>query len=133
MKKNILYLSVFTLSLAFFLPSCKKDSAATTDPNTEVTTQADDQSRVSAETDAVSNDANASLEVSPSISGREMGFQGLICNVNIVADTTSNPKTIIITYNGANCSGSRVRTGVVFISIPAGVHWKDAGAVVTIS
>ena len=133
MKKSILYLSVITLSLAFFVSSCKKDSAVATDSATEVSTQADDQSRVSTETDAVTNDANASLEVSTSISGRDMGFQGLICDASIVADTISNTRTITITYNGANCSGNRVRTGVVVISIAAGVHWKDAGAVVTIS
>ena len=133
MKKSILYLSAITLSLAFFVSSCKKDSAATTDSATQVTTQADDQSRVSTETDAVTNDVNASLEVSPSISGRDMGFQGLICDATIVADTISNTRTITITYNGANCSGNRVRTGVVVISMGAGVHWKDAAAVVTIS
>ena len=133
MKKKILYLSVLTLSLAFFFTSCKKDSTASNDSNTQVTTQADDQSRVSTETDATTNDANASLEVSPSISGRTDGFQGLICDATIVADTVSSTRTITITYNGTNCSGTRTRTGVVVISIPAGVHWKDAGAVVTIS
>lgn len=133
MKKSILYLSVITLSLGFFAISCKKDSAATTDSSAQVTTQADDQSRVSTETDAVTNDANASLEVSPSISGRTDGFQGLICDATIVADTVNSVRTITITYNGTNCSGTRTRTGVVVISIPAGVYWKNAGAVVTIS
>jgi len=133
MKKSILYLSVVTLSLGFFAISCKKDSAAATDSSAEVTTQSDDQSRVSTETDAVSNDANASLEVSPSISGRTEGFQGLICDATIVADTANSARTITITYNGTNCSGTRTRTGVVVISIPAGVYWKNAGAAVTIS
>jgi hypothetical protein len=132
MKKRILYLSVISLSLASLFTACKKDSAAT-DTTAQVTTQADDQSRVSTETDAVTNDVNASLEVSPTISGRIDGFLGLICDATVVADTIDNPRTITITYNGTNCSGNRTRTGVVVVSIAAGVHWKDAGAVVTIS
>jgi hypothetical protein len=134
MKKRILYLSVLSLSLAIVFTSCKKDSTSTpADTTPQVTTQADDQSRVSSETEAVSDDADASLEVSPTISGRTDGFQGLICDATIVADTVDNPRTITITYNGANCSGARTRTGVVVISIAANVHWKDAGAVVTVS
>ncbi len=134
MKKSILYLSAITLSLSIFFTACKKDSnVSSTDTTAQVTTQADDQSRVASETDQVSNEANASLEVSPSMTGRMDGFQNLICDATIVADTVSNPRTITITYNGANCSGKKTRTGVVVISMAAGVHWKNAGAVVTVS
>ena len=129
MKKSILYLSVITLSFAFIISSCKKDSKAI-DTTAQVTTQADDQSRVSTETDAVSNDVNASLESSPSMSGRA---DGLICDATVAADTISSVKTLTITYNGANCAGNRTRTGVIVVSIPAGVHWKNAGAAITVS
>jgi hypothetical protein len=133
MKKSIIYLSVITLSLSVFFSACKKDvqSGTNTDTTSQVTTQADDQSMVSEETDAVTNDANTTLESSSSISGREDGIQ-LICDATVVKDTTTDPKTITITYNGTNCAGNRSRTGVVVISIPAGTHWKNAGAVVTV-
>jgi hypothetical protein len=134
MKKSILNLSVIILSVSVIFTACKKDSANTNTDNTaQVTTQSDDQSRVSEETDAVSNDADASLEATTSISGRETGLEGLICDATVVADTVSNPKTLTITYNGKNCNGSRTRTGVVVISVPGDKHWKDAGAIVTVA
>jgi hypothetical protein len=44
----------------------------------------------------------------------------------------SNPRKITITYNGLNCLGNRIRTGVIVISMPANVRWKDAGASITV-
>ena len=40
---------------------------------------------------------------------------------------------ITITYHGLNCRGNRIRVGVITISIPAGVLWKNAGAQVTVN
>jgi hypothetical protein len=135
MKKSIIYLSVVTLSLAVIFTACKKDGAAKTDNTAEVSTQTDDQSRVSGETDAVTNDVDVALEASsPAITGREEGVQTpIICDATVVTDSVSNPRTITITYNGTNCAGNRSRTGSVVISMAAGVHWKNAGAVINVA
>ena len=135
MKKSLLYLAVFTLSLPVIFTACKKNSSeANADNNTQVTVQTDDQSRVFEETGAISNDVNLTLEASSStITGREMNTQSLICDATVGVDTVSNPRKITITYNGANCLGNRSRTGVVVISIAAGVRWKNAGAAISLT
>ncbi len=136
MKKVISYLSIVTLSVAVLFTSCKKDNSSQSgaDNTAQVTTQSDDQSRVSEETDAVSNDVNASIENSSvSISGgRVEDLQGLICDATITLDTVANPKVITITYNGNNCAGTRTRTGSVTVTIAGDIRWKNAGAVITV-
>ncbi|WP_431216075.1 hypothetical protein ACQ86N_16385 [Puia sp. P3] len=56
----------------------------------------------------------------------------LICDAVVTFDTTNATHTLTITYNGTGCGLNRKRTGTVTISIPAGVHWKDKGAQVTV-
>ncbi len=132
MKKQISYLSVAILSAGLFFSSCKKESkSVTTDTTTELKTQSDDQARFSSETDAVSDDANAALE---NLGGSYAGERPLTpplpfaCNATATVDTVSNPRTITITYNGLNCSGTRTRTGTVIISFAPGFRWATAGA-----
>jgi len=133
MKKTTLfhYLLAFTLLISF--AACKKDSKSDNTENTDMATHADDQSEVSGEVEAVANDADIALESNVSFSGRYQGTQGLICDASIVVDTTSNPRTITITYDSTNCFGNRVRTGVVVISTAQGVRWKNIGAAVTVT
>jgi hypothetical protein len=119
---------------------------------TEVQTQSDDNTQVSNEMDAVNDDVNNSLNSSTTFSGAsynggavdgkavvEDGGGGSldldlgICDATVTTDTTNGLREIIITYNGVNCRGNRIRTGVVVISIPVGVRWRDSGAVVTVS
>jgi archaellum component FlaF (FlaF/FlaG flagellin family) len=57
----------------------------------------------------------------------------LICDATVTVNASSDPRTVTITYNGSNCRGNRTRTGVVEISIPSGIYWKNAGAAVTIT
>jgi hypothetical protein len=131
MKKHILIPYLFIFSLLISFTACKKDSKSTDD--TEIATHSDDQSRFSSEVDAVANDADVTLESNTSFTGRYQGVQGVICDATVVADTSSNPRTITITYNGINCLGNRTRTGVVVISMPQSTRWKNAGAAVTVS
>jgi hypothetical protein len=133
MKKQILLLTIFIFALLLSFTACKKEKGNTTDNTTEATTQTQDQSVFSDEVDASANDADAAVEFSPSFTGRNQQVQTTICNATAVYDSISNPRTITITYNGANCFGTATRTGVVVLSIAQGVHWKDAGAVVTIT
>src|SRR5882757_10264925 len=126
MKTSILYR--FALIAGFtgmILTGCKKsnDNSAG-QSNTDLQTQSDDQTRVSNETDALSDDVNASLTASGTIAGSSIspgirygvttdggGPDTLkntqICDAVVVADTVSNPHTLTITYNGANCAGNR--------------------------
>ncbi|MEI9810174.1 MAG: hypothetical protein WDO16_21170 [Bacteroidota bacterium] len=133
MKKHVLYF--LTFSLAIFFTACKKDSGSDNNNNTndEVATHSDDQSRFATEVDAVSHDADIAIESSTSFSGRFMDIQGVICDATFVLNTTSNPMTITITYNGVNCLGNRTRTGVVVLSMAQGTQWKTAGAAITVN
>jgi hypothetical protein len=110
---------------------------------------ADDQAQISNENDAVLNDANTVIEANgSSISGTAEnggggavtsgtsgpnGLIGNLCDATYVLDTLNGQKRITITYNGTNCSGTRTRTGVVVLSVPLNVHFKDAGATLTVS
>jgi len=119
----------------------------------EVQTQSDDITQVSNEMDAMTSDVNNSLNASTTFSGAtsfsgsaadgkgvvtEGGGGGIIldlsiCDATVTTDTSNGLRQIIITYDGKNCWGNRIRTGVVVISIPVGERWRDTGAVVTVS
>lgn len=138
--------------------ACNKNNTnggGTGDNATELATEADDQAQVSNEDAVLSNDVNTVLYTDPTLAGTssvasEMagttetngvvqvnGVNGpilnLICDASVLINKDSLIKTITITYNGTNCWGNRTRTGVVVISIPAGVHWGDKGAQVNAS
>src|SRR5216684_9173985 len=96
--------------------------------------------------DAATNDANNAINLQPTFSGTAStgyssgvvsdGVGGNIdygiCDGTVTVDTANGLREIIITYNGANCWGNRIRTGVVRITIPVGARWRDKGAVVTV-
>lgn len=130
MKKQFLY---FSLAFSFVFTACQKNTVDNTDYSSEVATHSDDQSRFSTDVDAVTDDANLAVESSGSFTGRPGDIQSVICDATIAVDTMSNPRTITITYNGTNCLGNRTRTGVVVIAMAQGVHWRDAGAVLTVT
>jgi len=133
MKPRILSLVISILSLTILFTACKKEGADSQDYSAETAAHSDDQSRFSNEVDAVANDANLALEVTPAFSGRGGEIQALICDADITVDTLANPRTITITYNGTNCLGNRTRTGVIVLSMAQGVRWKDAGAALSVS
>jgi hypothetical protein len=141
---QVIRISLVALSFSAMI-ACKKDnvSSGTTPATIDLQTSTDDQTMASNENDAVSNDATASLESNGSYSrifadansDASMRVDGSspICDATLSYDTTGATKTLTITYNGTNCAGNRTRTGTVVISEAKGVHWKDAGAVVTIA
>ena len=157
--RNQSRIAIITIALFSLVISCKKDNTNNNSDNaTTVQTQADDQTMVSDEADIMANDINAALSSQSSINGNSASVAGtgmvgvnsdnsithtqgtglitindLICDAVIVIDTTVNPRTVTITYNGTNCWGNRTRTGVVVISIAQGIHWEDKGAVVNIA
>lgn len=142
---NVIRLSLVVLSFSLFM-ACKKDSASSnaTPATTDLQTSTDDQTMASNENDALSNDVSASLESNGSFSrvfadanasNASMRADGdsPVCDATLSFDTSGLTKTLTITYNGTNCWGNRTRSGSVSISEPKGVHWKDVGAVVTVS
>jgi outer membrane murein-binding lipoprotein Lpp len=132
MKKQFARLGLMVLSLSLVFASCKKESSGT-DLTTEVSTQSDDQSQFSSDVDAVSNDVNLALETESGFAARNTQTQTLICNATVVVDTMNNPRTITVTYNGADCFGYTTRTGSIVISMPSNTRWRNPGAAVTVT
>ena len=133
MQPNFRFLTMAALPVLTVVTACKKDSSQqpTNDQNPELTTHSEDANRVSAEMDAVDLDLNYALEANSSFSGRIMGDS--ICSATVIYDTLNSTKKITITYNGADCGGGHTRTGSVQLSMPSTMHWKDAGAVLTVT
>jgi hypothetical protein len=152
MKTKILYRLAFAaIIVGSLLPACKKSSTTADNGSSSVDlqVQADDQTRISNESDAVEDDANVAMGAEASVSGASAqltgygqgrsieGVQGVnspgVCDAAITVDSIDNPRTITLTYNGGTgCNATRTRTGVVVISIPAGTRWRDTGAVITV-
>jgi hypothetical protein len=153
MKTKILYrLAIATTLAGILFVACKKSSSTSDDgtSSADLQVQSDDQTLVANSSDNVEDDANAAMGAEASISGASTqtvgygqgrtieGTQGVstavVCDATITVDSFSNPRTITLTYNGnASCNTTQTRTGVVVISIPAGVRWRDTGAVVTVA
>lgn len=119
----------FVLSFA----ACKKDKTEEDLTSNEMAVHADDQSRISAELDAVVNDANLIIEQNSTFSGRFESVNGIICDANVTVNTASDPMTITVAYDGTNCLGNRTRTGTVILSMAQGTQWKNAGAAITVT
>jgi len=133
MQLNLRFLPVVALAVFTTFTACKKDSSSQQqeDPNTELTAHTDDEARVSSEMDAANLEMTAALEASASISGRLENVLGN--DVTVTFDTSNAVKKVTITYSGDDTTHSKTRSGSIIISIPAGVHWKDVGATLTVT
>jgi len=132
-KITIALLAVIAVSLSF--TACKK-TATTSIKNTldSAQTQSNDEVMANKETDESSNDATAALENSGgSFAARPAGPSiAFPCDATITYDTAAVQKSITITYNGSNCSGTRTRTGKIIITFDSSLHWRDAGASINV-
>ena len=135
MKKQFSLISFSLLALTIGFTACKKESKTDNNntPDAEVATHSDDQSRMSTEVDAAAKDVETAIELSHAYAGRPGDIQGLICDAAISYDSTSNPRTITITYDTTNCFGNRTRSGSTVVSMAQGVQWKNAGASITVT
>jgi hypothetical protein len=133
MKNQLLRLALCAFLLATIIVSCKK-SDKTDNPNfdTEAAAQSDDESNFAAQLESVSTETDIILQSSSSYAGRLTDLPG-VCNATFAMDTSGNPRTITITYNGSNCFGTHTRTGTVVASMATGTRWKNAGAVITLT
>ena len=130
MKKTFRLILFAFLAFSVTFTSCKK-SDTTPAENSDLATHTEDQSRFSAETDDVDNDANVAIDANGAFEGKVETPIGSICNATVVLDSTATLRRLTITYNGLNCAGNRLRTGTVVHTMPLGQHWRDAGAVIT--
>jgi hypothetical protein len=135
MKKVNLFLGISALLLAVTIISCDKKGSDddATNFDEEAAAQSDDQYSFSSQIDAVAADANLVISTNGSLTGREHDVVAGLCNATFTANTAGDPKTVTITYNGANCINTYSRTGTVTVSMPANTTWKTAGAVVTVT
>lgn len=153
MKATNLYRFFFATTLCGLLfTACKKssNSSSADTSQTDLKTQADDESRVSTETDAAFNDVNTAMESQPTVTGSSQsravhygvevdggGNQdtlkgSFISNAIVSMDTVDNPHTITITYNGKTSDSLRSRTGSIVISWIPGTRWAAAGDQITV-
>lgn len=133
MKKRLLRLSLAGLFCSICLSSCKKDKNELLPEivsESEASTQADDESSVTAHFDAISNDINTGIEESGKlVTGKTTAT---LCDATITYDSTATERRIIIKYDSsATCHPKFIRSGKVTIAIPLSVRWKDAGAIIT--
>jgi hypothetical protein len=155
MKTTLLSAVAVAVTVASLVAACNKSNSSGSSSTssgttpTQIQTQTDDETQVNNEMDANANDVNNALNTTAAFSGNtstsySSGIQttggatgGLdidysICDGTVTTDTANGLRQVIITYNGNNCWGNRIRNGVVVISIPVGVRWRDTGAVVTV-
>jgi hypothetical protein len=133
MKTKIQLLLAFVTLFAISFTACKKNSADSIDFAVESAKHSDDQNQFSNETDALANDFNSIVDGYAAFNGRTSNTLSLPCDATVVVDSLSSPRKITITYNGATCNSYRTRTGVVVLTLPTGVRWKDAGAILTVT
>jgi hypothetical protein len=143
------------VTVASLVAACNKSNSAGSSTTagttpTQLQTQTDDETQVNNEMDASADDVNNALNTSTTFSGNtttsyssgietnggpsgsNLDIDYTICDGTVTTDTANGLRQVIITYNGNNCWGNRIRNGVVVISIPIGVRWRDTGAVVTV-
>jgi hypothetical protein len=148
--KNLQRILFATTITGLLFTACKKSSNDTSSnpTNAQLQTQADDQARVSTETDASFDDVNAAMAGEASITGSSANRQlrsgvttdggnqdtvsSEVCNAVVTIDTVDNPHTLTITYNGKTRDSLRTRSGSIVISWVPGTHWTTAGDVVTV-
>lgn len=125
------YLSAL-LVVSLLFTACKKenDPPQTPAPDVEIGMHSDDEAMVSEEIDAIAVEANSLMEADASFSGDASVVEEIICDATVVVDRESDPMTITVTFNGADCSVERSRTGVVVFSMAKGTQWKYAGAAI---
>ena len=139
MKKRIQFLLAAVLAISVTFIGCKKtDNTSSPNDDTALSQHSDDQNTFSQSTDDIANDGNNAIDNSNAFQGRpgSVDNTNLLpapCNADIVLDSANGLRRLTVTYHGLNCIGTRTRTGVVVFSMPLAQHWKDAGAVLTIS
>ena len=125
-----LRLPVIALICFSLFQSCQKttDKEDTVD-ETELVAHSEDQTLVSGEMEAITNELNVPLD--KELTG--LAQEALICSASLAYEISGGFKKVTITYNGTDCAGFRSRSGVIIISMPSTKFWKDVGAEITVT
>ncbi|NVO20114.1 MAG: hypothetical protein HXX13_10460 [Bacteroidetes bacterium] len=126
--------TIFPLAILFFtvsvlsLTGCKKDKI---DEGNSDSSSMEQLSNDENNAEAVMDDATQDVENVLSYHSLLKSTEGLPCNATVDSVAVSNDTiTILITYNGLNCNGTRNRTGQIEIKKKVGTHWGQAGATI---
>jgi hypothetical protein len=144
MKKTMYPLSALILSAAILFTGCKKEDTPAesgvdyTAAIAKIATHADDHARFAEDMDLVDNDVNLFVEGMPAFGGFVGGTNTssvLPCDATTTIDTTNNVRTLTVTYNGNICAPNQrfTRTGSIVISAPMRNHFRDSGAVMSVT
>ncbi len=129
MKKKLFQLSLLLAAFAVLtLGSCKKTDDA------DDSISAEDASNVSSTLNSATDDATNAASGIQSFSGKTEGAMQL-CGATVDTTNLHTDGSVLITFNGQDCSGRISRTGTITATIAnytSGTRWKDAGAVLTL-
>src|SRR3954469_4733796 len=100
MQLNFRRMSVLLLATSLTIFACTKTDKPAAP--TSVKDQSDEQNRVSADIDVLADEVNVAAESETNFSGRDANTE-VICGAVTTLDSTSNPRTITINFNGVNC------------------------------
>jgi hypothetical protein len=129
-------LSLVCFSFLLFT-ACKKDDSSKNnngDENEVVSAAMTDESQVSNEMDGIALDAATAIEYEPTFSGNNGVLDEIICDATVTYNTTTDPMTITVTYNGTNnCNGGRTRTGSIVLAMAKNTQWTNPGSSFTIT
>ncbi len=125
--RRIVLLHVITV-IAIFM-ACKKEEVDKTPDTGSLKQLAKDEQIVHNASEEVLSDVSDFMSGS---SSKEI--QILPCNATIDSSSVVNDTiTYTVTFNGLNCSGTRLREGTCLVKKHINTHWYDAGAVLQIT
>lgn len=135
--KNVSPFALICFCIILFT-ACKKDDSTSTNNNNEnevVSAAVTDESQVSNEMDGIALDAATVIEYEPTFSGNNGVLGDIICDATVTYNTTTDPMTITVTYDGSNsCNvAGRTRTGSIVLAMAKNTQWTTAGSSFTIT
>jgi hypothetical protein len=126
MKKIYSLLLISLLSGLFFLCSChkKEDDSAQKETASDATQlQTESEEIVTEVNDALTGNSNTRNRTSSS---------SIFCNVTIDS-TNAATGTLILTFNGQNCAGTKTRTGTITVQLNTPYNWNAINSVATVT
>jgi hypothetical protein len=147
MKKTIISISTLFIAGSLIFSSCKKDAVVPTPAPGSTTASVDSpQAQAANATDVNNTDSHVNSAINDinslaagSSSAREDGSSP-ICGISHIDSTKTTVsgvgiKTIIYTYDGSTSCGKKTwtRSGKVIVTLIGGKHFRDQGAMWTVS
>ncbi len=133
-KKVYLFFTVFAVALLLGIASCKKKEKDEPLPELDSKTQQfnDDANKYKNESDEISDNINSYIKDVPAFGRVAGGASSSICGVTIDSSQLAQ-KILYFNFDGVTpCSSpSKTRSGQIKVQLTTGIHWSDAGSVLT--